>query len=53
MPKLHPFRDAAKAGGLDNDLDDEDLDDDEADEDEGEDKIFDGEEVYDENEGKA
>ena len=50
VPKLHPFRDASKLADLDDDLDDEDLDDDEDDEDD--DKIFDGEELYDEDEGK-
>lgn len=51
VPKLHPFRDSSVMG----DLDDEDLDDeDEDDEDEeSDDKIFDGEEMYDEDEGKA
>lgn len=52
VPKLHPFRDAARDGDLEDDLDDEDLGDDADDDDAGEDKIFDGEEVYDENEGK-
>ena len=51
VPKLHPFRDPASLEGLD----DEDLDDDDDDEDEGDDKMFDGEEgeeLYDEDEGK-
>ena len=51
VPKLHPFRDPS----VQDDLDDDDLDDDD-DEDEGDDdKIFDGEEgeeLYDEDEGK-
>lgn len=47
VPKLHPLRDTSKYSDPD-DLDD-DLDDDEDDE-EDEDKIFDGEELYDENE---
>ncbi len=47
VPKLHPFRDPSKLDGLDEDFDD-DIDDD--DEEEDDDKIFDGEEMYDENE---
>ena len=49
VPKLHPFRDPSKLADLDDDVDDDDLDDDD---DDGDDEIFDGEEVYDENEDK-
>ena len=52
VPKLHPFRDTAKSGGLDDLLDDEDDDLDDEEDDEGDDKIFDGEEVYDADEDK-
>ena len=47
VPKLHPFRDSSAMGDLDDDLDDKDEDDEDAD-----DKIFDGEELYDEDEDK-
>ena len=47
VPKLHPFRDPTALDALDDDLDDDDEDDEDAD-----DKIFDGEELYDEDESK-
>lgn len=52
VPKLHPFRETAKSGGLDDLQDDEDDDLDDEEDDEGDDKIFDGEEVYDADEDK-
>jgi len=52
VPKLHPFRDPSALHDLDDDLGDDPDDDDEDDDGADDDRIFEEEEIYDEEEGK-